>query len=247
MLTLTQKRPQSELVQLLKSTKNTPAKKARPMNALRYLDAKEMDQHMGEIHDRLFRKLATAQDRAACLEIAKGFTYTIPYVDIYLELLALIKKLFSEAVEEAYGEVWQIAPKEWRNHITRGARNYITKADRASDELRAFVNRQAGHLNALNDEQAELVMDLESTEIDLSISSEMGTYIEPDNEQREENWQRAGQIAANLRIWSQHAIQAEATTLGRQLKEKGWPHTQRKVKGQTVTGYYVKIKAEIIR
>jgi hypothetical protein len=230
---ITTKRPQSELVQLLKSTKNTPAKKAKKVNALRYLDAKEMDLHMGEIHDRLFRKLATAQDRAACLEIAKGFTYTIPYVDIYLELLALIKKLFSEAVEEAYGEVWQIAPKEWRNHITRGARNYITKADRASDELRAFVNRQAGHLNALNDEQAEMVMDLESNEIEARMSTETGYYIEP--APREAAYLLTCKtIAVNLAIYSKGALYLTPLEVEKELSKRGF------LKGDT--GFYVRLK-----
>jgi hypothetical protein len=233
MLTLTQKRPQSELVQILKSTKNTQVKKAPKVNALRYLDAKEMDQHMQEIHDRLFRKLATEQDRAACLEIAKGFTYTIPYVDIYLALMALIKDRYKEAAKEAYGEVWQIAPKEWRNHILRGAERYTDKTEKATEELRAFVNRQAGHLNALNDEQAELVMNLESNEIEAKMSTETGYYIEP--APREEAYLLTCKtIAINLAIYSMGALYLTPLEVEKELSKRGF------LKGDT--GFYVRLK-----
>jgi hypothetical protein len=221
-LTLTTKKAPHELVQLLKST---PRKQQQKINALRYLGSKEMEQHMGGIYDRLFRKLATERERNACLEITKGFAYTIPYVDIYLDLLTLLHHHFSQAVEEAYGEVWGLAPQEWRNHIVKGAKNYIQKATRASSELRVFVNKQAGHLNALSDEQAERVMDLESTEIEVKLSTDLGYYIEP-GPKEDKYLMSPKEVSRYLIQQSKGMIYDDAIEISRKLRQGNFPQSQ---------------------
>jgi hypothetical protein len=231
-LTLTQtKRKPEELLSILQKNKAKADKK--PFEP-RYLRGEEMDLHMAHIHDGEYRRLATDEDRRACLEIARGFTYTIPHVDRHLMLLRRVT-VDDRVLARHYGEVWHRAPEAWRNHLRRGAERYMRYCRKSSGELEAFVNRQAGHLNDLSDEQAELVMDLESTEIEVRLSTEPGYYIEP--APKEDRYRMTPkQVSRYLIQQSKGMIYYDAIEISRKLREFGFeqsPHC---------TAFYVKIK-----
>jgi hypothetical protein len=222
---LTQKRPQSELVQILKST---------PPLEFRYLDKPTLDRHMHDIFEYKFKKTATPQDRASCKEIARGFTYVIPHVDRY-ELLMKRVRIEEEDLAHAYRSSWHLLPKKHKNQRRKAALQYNESVASAISQLTEFVNRQAYHLNQMEDEMVEQVMDLESTEIEVKLSTEPGYYIEP--APKEDRYRMTPkQVSRYLIQQSKGMIYYDAIEISRKLREFGFeqsPHC---------TAFYVKIK-----
>lgn len=140
----------------------------------RYLDRQTLERHMEAIHNDLFRRVSSQADRQACKEIARGFTYVIPFVDRYALVMERVR-ITEEELRRCYTpEKWDRLPEPNKNQIRKAARKYEEGVALALRELTSFVNRQSLHLDQMKEELMEEVMYLEPEELDqMGIGSEL--------------------------------------------------------------------------
>lgn len=202
-------------------------KQAKPAE-IKYPDNAVIEADMQKLHDHIFNLEVDEHGRHACMQIAKGFTYVIPYVDKYL--LDMERCFITDDHLAKYCKGWNEAPVSYQNKLRKAATIFNGKVKKSLLTLREFVNRQAFHLNELSDEKAEKVMQLEETEIEVQVSTDLRSYLQP--APKESKYLLPAQtIAQNLALYSKGLIYYSPSEVARELTKRGF------TKG--TGGYYV--------
>jgi hypothetical protein len=235
---ITPKRPQSELVQILKSTKNTPVKKA-PKEAkkkYRYPTAEEEFKALDLIFNQEFSRQLTDYEKQACKMLAKVLTMGVAYHDIYE--LACKRIVISKHHLCQYLTGWADYKPELQNRWTKGAKRYLDTRAGESEAMKTLFTRQAFVLDKLDDETAEKVLDLEPNEIEIQHATDLRTYIAPGDEAL----MSCTAICEYLITLSKGACIKWPNRIGEELEKRGFEWGERKVKSRTVRYYYIKLE-----
>lgn len=230
-MNLTPTKPQ-DLKQFLKQVQQAPKQERK----FEYLSNDKLQQQMDTIHDQLFRETATEQDRNACKEIAKGFTYVIPYVDIYELCMKRIRVNQDAILRRFYTPaIWDVLPEKNRNQIRRFAEKYQSSVDYSLAELTAFVNRQSLHLDKMTETEQELVMDLETPELDVKVANELRTYFKPAQTLDDKYLMTCKQACINLCQFTKGNLYLEPQEMKKALEARGF------VKSEFVNAYFIEL------
>jgi YesN/AraC family two-component response regulator len=231
MLQTTQPNTQNDLIATLRKVEKA-LKKEKKKPKYKYLKSDMLDDHMAKIVDFKFKTTADKQDRIACKEIAKGFTYTIPHVDRYL--MRMRKCLVTEQdLQKHYADKWHTEFNEaYRNHIRKGMARCNAYCERSMSELEDFVNRQSKHLNELDDLLVEEVMDLASEEVEVRISTDLRSYVMPAPVEAG-NQLNAEAICVNVALNSKGMVYYSPSKLAAELRDRGFERGP--------VGWYVKL------
>jgi hypothetical protein len=221
---LTQKRPQSELMQLLEST---------PPPSFKYLPDAEYQRHMDKIADYNFATRVDAYGRETCLHLASGFTYVIPYLDRYV--MDMKKCLITDQDLERHYKVWDALPDHYRNKIRKERDRHNNKVEKGLKQLQDFANHQSRHLGKMDEEHQDLLMALEPSEIEVKISSDLAYYIEP-APLEDKYLMTPKEVSRYLIQQSKGMIYEDAIETSRKLRDRGFTQSEYS------TAFFVRIK-----
>jgi hypothetical protein len=223
---LTQTRPQSELVQILKSTQHTQTRK-ETKKKYRYPTAEEEFKALDLIFNQEFSRLLTDYEKKACKMLAKVLTMGVAYHDIYELACGRITLSTHQLCQYLTG--WDDYEPALQNRWIKGAKRYLNTRDGESTAMKALFSQQARVLDRLDDETAGKVLDLEPGEIEVQYATDLRTYLAPGKEAL----MSCGQICEYLITLSGGACIKWPHHVGRELDKRGFE------KGEA--GYYVKL------
>lgn len=230
-LQIAPKKTVQDLHQLLQQVPKQP----QPERNFAYLSHDRLQQQFDTIHDTLFKETATEQDRESCKEIAKGFTYVIPHVDRY-ELCMNRIQISDQVLRRFYTpQIWDVLPDKNRNQIRRFAEKYQQSVDYSLAELTAFVNRQSLHLDKMTETEQELVMDLETPELDVKVANEIRTYFKPADTLDDRYLMTCKQAAVNLAKYTDGNLYMTPQEMAKTLELRGF------VRSEKANAYFIQL------
>jgi hypothetical protein len=194
---------------------------------------KQLDYHMESLHDRLFTQRMNPQVRNAMMMLAKGFTFQIPYYDIYKAFVDAVQITDIELAEAYTHEKWEELPKDIKKKITRAAKRLQRKHKAFMDEMATLLERQADHLDVMPDDDVEQVLDFEPTELD-KMYSEINYYMTYPDALDDKYLMTPKQIAQYLAVQSKGLIYLTPSEVTAELKARCYQ------KSDYATAFFVK-------
>lgn len=222
------KRVPQELIRELQKFQKSQPEKSRP-----YPTDSKLDEHMGIIHDYKFKTEVDAYGRECCRMIAKYFTGVIPYVDRYA--VDIVKGYIEEGdLERHYRNEWFNLDEGYKNKIRRAARRYNDGIKQSITQLQEFCNRQAYHLDKMEDETVGSLLDFDEHEI--LDPHKIESYITLATAETGVLWPSQALSRELIRI-SKGAIYFDKNEVAKELRDREYKELKR---GRKSLGFYVK-------
>jgi hypothetical protein len=229
MNTLTHIKPQNtELLKVLQGYQR-PEPKKKP--EYRYPSSREEFNALDAIFNQEFRKELNPHEANSCRMLAKIFTLGVAHHDVYDMACQRIAIGEEQLCKHLVG--WRHYPDPLKNRWRKGAAKYLKVRAEEAENLKAFYERQAHHLNGFDDKTADELLDMEDTEIDVQLTTDLGNYIAP--APSEANYSMTcKQVAVHIGQQSGGAIYLAPTEVWQALTERKYTPSEK--------GFYVKIK-----
>lgn len=228
MNTLTQIKPKNtELLNILASYKKPEPR----VPEYRYPNSKEEFNALDAIFNQEFSKQMTPHERNSCRMLAKIFTLGVAHHDVYEMACNRIEIGEEQLCRHLVG--WKNYPEPLKNRWRKGAARYIKVRAEEAGNLKEFYERQAFHLNQFDEQTADLLLDIEDTEIEVQLTTELINYIAP--APSEANYEMTcKQVAIHIAQQSGGAVYLTPLEVERELRARQFIKSE--------NGFFVKIK-----